>query len=57
MKIKLEMPSYDLNISSENESDDLTLPEIIEMFKQVLLAAGFHSETVDSISLHVGEDE
>jgi hypothetical protein len=49
MKIKLEMPSYNLYMTVESETDDLTIDEVLEMFKKLLLAAEYNRDIIDSI--------
>jgi hypothetical protein len=45
--MKITVKHYDQTIIIEEKRDDLTLGEMIEIFKRVLGAMGYHPDTIN----------
>lgn len=46
--MRVELKTYDLTISVEISRDDLTIDEYLDIFKGLLIQAGFNSQTFDN---------
>ena len=54
--MRVELKTYDLTISVEISRDDLTIDEYLDVFKGLLIQAGFNIQTFDHAILEMASE-
>jgi hypothetical protein len=54
--MRIELKTYDLTINVEISRDNLTIDEYLDVFKGLLIQAGFNTQTFDNAILEMANE-
>ena len=54
--MRIELKTYDLTITVEKTNDDLTIDDYLDIFKGLLIQAGFSQTTFENAILELADE-
>lgn len=54
--MRVELKTYDLNVTVEKQNDDLDINDYLDVFKGLLVQIGFHQQTIDHCIIELANE-